>query len=245
MDEWLSLYRQTAEVIEELGSDRPFFRGHGDSSWRLMPELGRFVLGTHKVNILEQNTYFDFLIRAGALIPSGGDSWSTLFTMQHHGLPTRLLDWSETFSVALYFALREGGGDGTVWVLDPFKLNKATTNREEIMHPGDLKRSYDDYYIARTEPLEGDVVAISPLRHNPRVSQQRAGFTLHDNLDRPLEDLHPEALVRIDIPAKVRADAGKFLKLAGISEFALFPDFDGLARELRRDRFEALEKKKL
>lgn len=243
MDEWLSLYRQAAEVIEGLGSQRPFFRGHGDSSWPLVPSLGRFVLDSGSVEFHENNTYYDFIVRAGDLIPPRSDSWNILFTMQHHGLPTRLLDWSETFGVALYFALREGEGDGTVWVLDPFKLNEATIKRYEIMCPTDLKRSYADYYVERLEPLEGDVVAISPLRHNPRVSHQRAGFTLHDNLDKSLEDLHPEALARIDIPAKVRAGAAKFLKLAGISEFSLFPDLDGLARELKRETFDSLKRK--
>lgn len=244
MDEWLSLYRQAAEVIGKLGSERPFFRGHGDSSWSLMPALGRYVLGVDALKAVEQNTYYDFLVRAGDLIPPGRDPWSILFAMQHHGLPTRLLDWSETFGVALYFALREGEGDCTIWVLDPFRLNKITTKRDEILHPTDLKRSYDSYYIEKVEPLEGDVVAISPLRHNPRVFHQRAGFTLHDNLKRPLEDLYPEALTRIDIKAEVRTEAARFLTLSGISEFSLFPDLDGLARELIREHFGSFSKKR-
>lgn len=209
-----------------------------------MPTLGRYVLGVDALKTVEQNTYYDFIVRAGDLIQPGRDPWSTLFTMQHHGLPTRLLDWSETFGVALYFALREGEGDCTVWVLDPFKLNEITTKRDEILHPSDLKRSYDSYYIQKVEPLEGDVVAISPLRHNPRVSHQRAGFTLHDNLKRPLEDLHPEALTRIDIKAELRTEAERFLTLSGISEFSLFPDLDGLARELAREYFGSFSKKR-
>lgn len=237
MSEWISFYDEAIEIIEEFGDECLLFRGHSVGSWRLMPGLGRLGLESHTVSEMEQIAYFDFLTRAGDLLPASNDSWSNIFVMQHHGLPTRLLDWTETFGVALYFALRDGDGDAAVWILNPFKLNKATINREQVIHPTGLNGNYEDYYLERTKVLEGSVIAMSPLRHNPRVFHQRAGFTLHDNLQTPLEDMYPEALRKIVIPKGARSGAIKFLKIAGISEFSLFPDLDGLSRELMREHF--------
>ena len=100
---WNDIYNELIKSTRTPG-DR-FYRGHSIAEWPLLPSLGRFVKLPENV---EQNTYFDFVTKAGDILPRNSDSWSVLFTMQHHGLPTRLLDWSETMAVALYFAVRTG-----------------------------------------------------------------------------------------------------------------------------------------
>jgi hypothetical protein len=232
---WSTTYDELVDAIASLNSDNLLFRGHSDATWPLVPGLGRLESSNHR--FLEQSAYFDFLTRAGDLLPENSSSWNTLFAMQHFGLPTRLLDWTETLGVAIYFALRSGHGDAAVWLCNPFKLNEATLNRPEVIHPTDLAGTYEDYYIDKRKKLEGNVVAITPLRHNPRVFHQRAGFTLHDNIGASLEKLHPDVVKKVTIPADARNGAQQFLRVAGISEFSLFPDLDGLSRELKQQYF--------
>lgn len=230
MDSWQETYEKIVAAIAATGTQFLFYRGHCDAKYRLMPSLGRLPL--LKATASEDSIYFDFVTRAGELLPRHNDSWANLFAMQHHGLPTRLLDWTETLGVALYFALKSGKGNACIWILNPFALNEKTINSKAIVHPTELNGDYREYYIARTKHLEGNVVAISPLRHFPRVFHQRAGFTLHDDLTQPLDKLHADVVTKITIPASARAGGEEFLRLAGISEFSLFPDLDGLAREL-------------
>src|SRR5262249_36555293 len=150
-----------------------------------------------------------------------------LFAMQHHSVPTRLLDWTECFAVAVHFALKDATGDASIWILDPFTLNQASIGSAKVVRPSFLG-SYFDLYITRTTHLRKKTAAVAlyPLRYNPRVFQQKAGFTLHHDLERPLEEIYPRALTRIVLPESVHGDARAFLLLSGVSEFTLFPDLD-------------------
>ncbi|MFM5083601.1 FRG domain-containing protein [Aeromonas veronii] len=104
---WSSIYDEVLDVMGAFNSDVLFFRGHGDPSWQLTPNINRFKYKkTLNLEALEGITFFDYKTRSGNLLERNSSSWDVAFSMQHHGLPTRLLDWSESFAVALYFALK-------------------------------------------------------------------------------------------------------------------------------------------
>lgn len=234
-DPWGSTYDDVCEAIDRIDSDVIYFRGQSDPEWKLLPGLARYPAANRLA--LEEIAYFDFRTRAGDLVPETASGWSVLFAMQHHGLPTRLLDWTDTFSVALYFALKGAKGDCAVWLLNPFALNEESLGYQSIPRPNELGGTYEDFFIDRTSSMSGSVAAVAPLRHNPRVSRQRAAFTLHGDLESPMEELCPAAVERVVVSAAARPGAVRFLQMAGVSEFNLFPDLDGLARELRTDHF--------
>jgi len=225
------IFNHLNNIKRDFGTENLFYRGHADARWELLPALGR----TRMKPDIETILYNDFITRAGAILPIDETKWSYIFAMQHHGLPTRLLDWTTTFGVALYFALREGEGDAALWVLNPLELNKATWNREVLPSPDELDVNYYDGFIGNTKKFSSTIVAVSPFHHNPRIFNQKAAFTFHANISIPLEQGYPHAVEKIVIPAALRREAKEFLKLAGISEFSLFPDLDGLARDLRRE----------
>src|SRR4051794_14108420 len=81
--------------------DARWFRGHADSTWKLLPSLARLPNKIEAelalIKRFKQNAY------SIGDVPPESEDWRWLFLMQHHGAPTRLLDWSENPLVALYF----------------------------------------------------------------------------------------------------------------------------------------------
>lgn len=234
MSEFIAILDEVQKAIDKQPD--LLFRGHSKADWTLLPSVGRVKFTCfEKVGDFESSLYFDFVTRAGSLLSEDGDSWSVAFTMQHHGLPTRLLDWTEAFSTALYFALEGAKSTCAVWLLDPYQLNLESFDSQKIYNPSTLRGDYSEYFLDNEKKLEGKVVAISPLRHNPRIFSQKSGFTLHEDLVNPLELLFPNAVKKITIPKSAQKDARRFLRLSLINEFTLFPDLDGLARELKKE----------
>jgi hypothetical protein len=239
MNEWQAVYDEVVATINRASRHPVFFRGHRDADWKLVPTLSRCkekaieAAGLKSARELEWNLYFGFTTKAGNLLPPTTDSWAHLLAMQHHGVPTRLLDWTECFAIALYFALKHATGDAAIWILDPCELNRHTFGTSSIVQPT-VFGSYYDLYIGTSKslPNNASAVALYPLRHNPRAFNQQAGFTLHNNLEMALSEVCAEALTKIVVPVAAQPKARTFLRLAGISEYSLFPDLDGLAREI-------------
>ena len=237
MSSWTETYENVIAAASHLSAGKMrdvFFRGQADSTWTLRPEFARMA----RHDFLEQRLYYQFTGLGAHLIPSTASSWDHLFIMRHHGIPTRLLDWTESFAAALYFALLQPADKAAVWVLDPYKLNELTTGKKNLLH---LEAAFPDAYTkfftdSRTTQFGNfpwDVVAVAGSSTSERMRSQRGMFTLHKALDTPLEQLFPDAVEKIEIPSAEYDDARRFVQLAGVNEYALFPDLDGLGRYLR------------
>jgi hypothetical protein len=121
-------------------------------------------------------------------------------------------------------------------MMNPFELNKQAAGEAAVYNPTiDLKGDYYQNFITRSKSLGAPVMAINPSRATPRQASQRSVFTLHNDIWSPLEATYPEQLIRVDIPITCIPEAKEFLQLAGINEYTLFPDFDGLARHLHQE----------
>src|SRR5712664_980055 len=165
--------------------------------------------------------------------------------MQHFGAPKRLLDWTDGSLIGMYFAVKpqDHFRDSAVWMLDPVWFNVEVLNeRDESNYAeGVLLPDWKEVEPWFPEPFEQvlDVnypVAIDPPHVARRISVQRSRFTVHGKSKRGLDVLAGKMskprLVKFVIPNRVRNEILKDLSTCGIVETSVFPDLEGLSREL-------------
>jgi hypothetical protein len=228
---------------------KPWFRGHRVASWGLRPGWYRNVpagTGVGEEWYTEPNLLSEVKFRAPRHIASIGpmptSDWEWWYYMQHYGLPTRLLDWTESSLTALYFAVRDlkdGDPPAAVWMVNPWWINKQTTGNFDIPYSGDpfLLPWLPDAGCTHTLPKVP--VAMKPIHANPRIAVQHGLFTIHgaeaDGLDRLQyckNDCGPQ-MEKIEIPSALVSDLKRQLLISGVSETAVYNDLDGLCREVK------------
>ena len=257
------------------GKSSLWYRGHRRSQWRLTSTLHRCigdairsVEESKKIKlpweaqreILREEfktNHSRFRSESWTLLDSGSrEGWGTVFAMQHYGLPTRLLDWTESFACALFFAQdgRDQKEDASVWVLDAGMLNHLSLKLGLDYVPGtpmpgfvylsneSLSRDsrvstyrWHPSYSAGKEDLK--TIAALPPRINPRMLSRRSCFTVMGDSFDPLECQFGGALMQqgfireIILPARLFDEAEEYLAIAGITVSTYFPDIEGLVRE--------------
>jgi len=176
------------------------------------------------------------------------DKWEWYFLMQHYGAPTRLLDWTDNPLVAFYFAVADhpGNRDAAVWVLNPWWLNRRLRRGiEGPMLPDwedakpylrDLEKAFSGQGITTTLPA-----AIDPPHVDRRLAAQSSRFVIfgkdRDLMRTKAARLGPKKrrqVAMIAIPRHVIPGIQAELEFCGITPSLVFPDLDGLCRDICR-----------
>jgi hypothetical protein len=212
-----------------------WYRGHARLEWKLVPGIARPGGGLEA----EFATIKRFKQSAAPYLPSRPlDEWEWVFLMQHHRAPTRLLDWTESPLVALYFALHDtkhDDVDAAIWCLDPCALNRLSGHTPafelDILAFG-VDKQVDEYLPAnvneRVSKLK-PIAAIGP-RNSARMVAQSGAFTVIHAEATAVEDVGDgNHIWRFIIPSGAKAMVREELRLLGISEHSLFPDLDRVA----------------
>jgi hypothetical protein len=248
LSSWDELVRY--ETVQLSGKAPMVYRGQKEESWGLTPSLTRElnrVCEEETAMIDREKELLRSFKKAAHLyldsrhLPATNGLMGWWATMQHHGAPTRLLDWTKSFFVALYFAAEDASTqDGAVWCLEPNRLRTETGSRsgfygfDDLASPGFEDLVYGDHrtWLAVAEP-EVQV---------ERMVAQQGCFTVsndvlfsHDSVLGRLtidSDSSESVLSKIIIPADSKPEILKRLLRLNISARTLFPGLDGYSRSM-------------
>lgn len=190
---------------------KPMIRGEDSVEFVPTPAIFR----PHFNAALEQQLFWEFLRHVPAY--SSVDithAWLVLSLAQHHGVPTRLLDWTTNPLVATYFAVEKSATyDAAIWAVWGLQCEDRLP-----VSPFDI-----------TQPMQ-----VTPVVVSPRVQVQSSIFTVHlDRRDFREHLATDDSVLKIIIPAGLRDRLRQQLEFLGITRASLFPDLDGLGTWLR------------
>ena len=238
MQAWSEFLLEVMKKKEEIKCSISgcWYRGSSNLEHGLLPKL---IWKDKKPNT-EENLFRSYL-RTRMADPSR-NSWFTLIDMQHFGTATRLLDWTESFGVALFFALYsdENPKKPTLWLLNPFTLATRARgyNNKSI---GDFHIDHEmDYYARFIKKKDWPYKYAMPFycpAPNERIHAQRGFFTIHGTDDKSVHLTSARHLRHVEIPQEVRQYAYEFLSLAGIDHSSLFPDHEGWLKKIEKEYF--------
>jgi len=220
----VSSFREFQDIILNIPVEEfTLFRGQSLDK-ALLPKIARYEL--KDVEETEREMLEDFQRRSIHLIDyHPGNSWDWLALAQHHGMATRLLDWTENPLIALWFSMSPKIEDLTtdysvVW---GFRVPK-----EDIVNLTDDK-----------DPFKGGMTKIFKPNHiTKRISSQFGWFTIHKfNSDKkfmPFESNrdYADRLFKIKIDGKCFRECQIRLHNFGINSSSMYPDIDGLAKHV-------------
>jgi hypothetical protein len=228
------------------------FRGHSDATWPLQSSLSRYLkqYQIHPSAWLEQERRIGRIFQRKAHlflehVPDERDAFQWLALMQHHGAPTRLVDFTWSPFVAAFFALERATQDAAVWAIfipamwrPKHKINFPTKNTSKspeelgLRNPG----AYEAYYLGNTVPF---VSSGEPMVMNKRLVAQSGTFVVPGVLDQTIDEIlmaYPEPgtpVIKFELCTRhLRDDAMLALYTMNLTNATLFPDLDGLARSM-------------
>ncbi len=199
---YIEFHPETWDQVKSVASSYSdwIFRGHSKASYSLETSLERAArihgINSNNIEGREKNILSDFQRQAHHFIttpPSGEEILEWLSIIQHHGGPTRLLDFTYSFYIACYFALQDAEGEAAVWCINRNKLEQCA--QIIISSKGRDNPKYLDFknpliYKAAIEGELNDVMAIAvePFRRNERLAIQQGLFVFPFNITVPFEN---------------------------------------------------------
>lgn len=249
------------ELIDHVTPDQPspvtgrrrdtgVYRGASDARSPLLTSLDRLGDAPHAKADLEEHVLRNYIRYSRPYVGERAENeWEELISAQHHGVPTRLLDWTYSPLVAAFFATRPVEGperDRAVWRLDWQKVHHAFQFPPLALLLRDLDGLFADgghaspwKLFARDGSAKPFACLVEPPSLDARIVAQAAAFTLCSDKWHSFDEFlrsHglASALVKFVIPGGCVGAIRDQLDIVGVDERRLFPDLDGVAAAIRR-----------
>lgn len=236
------------------------FRGQGNAEWSLETTLERSGFFKLYPNI-EQDYFADF-VRSAHLFLNGDKEpkeiieWLSL--MQHHGAPTRLLDFTYSLYVASYFAFEDASSNSknvAIWMVNKDKLFNYYRKYYQQVFDEDVMNGSEHYLKVFTKNDASCIIPLEPLYKNKRYFLQQSMFLSLGNSCESFSDqlsfLHNElksSVFKFVLPSSIRNEVLRELEKMNVTRATLFPDIDGYAKfiktkySLKQDYGESIKK---
>jgi hypothetical protein len=215
----ISSFEEFHAIVKNHHESKYVFRGHSNAEWPLLPKVARNVfLGGYKKGLTEK-VMLDSWKRYSEhqLVNKPIDDWDWLTLAQHHGLATRLLDWTKNPLVALYFAteISNLSNNACVYILNFNNISISTD---------------------KTNPFTiSDSGIFYPKGLSARVINQRGIFSISGTPTTPFNELVPDMMFKkILIKKNAIKSIRKVLELYSVNEYAIYQDLDSLSKYLNR-----------
>ncbi|WP_129830181.1 FRG domain-containing protein [Vibrio parahaemolyticus] len=244
----LSEYLEITSSLPELFACHPsdiWFRGIKDTEMKLVPG----VVWRGMCEEREESAISEFLTYCQNYHGKKETNAYELYAlMQHYGLPTRLLDWSLSPLVSLYFALEQDNEEGAqraVWSMAPYDLNNKTMDFAGIIMPSEFNQSMVGLYLPKYlriehDPVPSQAAAISLPFTNQRVKSQKGAFTIHGYNNLPLDEIFSSyglnniACIKLE-SEEYRSRLLNQLYSIGMKEDDIYQDLNSLSKRILRE----------
>jgi len=254
------LLDQVPQTQVEPGSQAPppwfkdqanlWFRGHARQEWLLQPQVLRkeFAERARALNPNALDPVFSFEAslfnqvrrRGHHLLPASNTLTDAYFLAQHHGLPTRLLDWSTNPLVGLFFAVSEHADhNGSVIVMRARHEISGQEERDIIYQEDAAVEMILRPLIDRDcspQPMSGIPLRIMPDLQSGRMLQQDSRFTLHQPGCQELDSVTSKGFIqKLEVPSDAKCKIREELRVLGVHWGTLFSDLPNLVKQIRHE----------
>jgi len=214
-----------------------WFRGQASAQWPLTPSLSRDQNLLNREMVLMKRFIQLAIPQMTETIPVSSAEWEWVFLMQHHHVPTRLLDWSESPLAAVWFAVSNPIHDATdaaIWCLDPIALNGQANLRGRWQNelPAFGRDTILDNYLPDKQMDGAGAVPVAAIasRQFRRIAAQQGNFTISHAVSGPVETVGDGNHVwRFIVPSDDKQNLRDELTYLRFNELQLFPDLDRAA----------------
>lgn len=230
-----------------------WFRGISDKDLELVPKIDRspFIERARleftkaaddeerKLN-LERKLLNEFTA-AGALLIQRTNKADIYVTARHHGLPSRLLDWTTNPLMGLYFAVCDAKHpadrplDGEVCCLDPLSLDigESKATRVFLLNDPMVEKIIWSSFGYKVKDVITDVLPVAPRAISSRVMDQCSKFTLHPRNSKKMDKSICKC--RIIVPCDSKYSILNELRIININRFTAYGTLDELAKEIQHE----------
>jgi hypothetical protein len=250
LDELLEIFKETKGLV---------FRGQADANWTLDSSLVRLMkgCGAHDYDYEIRRDHSEMIEKILSIIPRRQEDmspWQSFVFMQHYGFPTRLLDWTESLDVALFFAFENVPADSEHVAVYSVDIGKVYLQRYGRLGNSEVPEfiparetsadcvlrwlkgqwiypDHDDWMFARPKAFWDFRMAVQETV----LSSQRGMVSFERCVNDKTFPYLPSTLVKILLPVSMLRKVDEYLKGKGISRQKLFPNMDERCAQAKRD----------